>query len=492
MRFFYFLFLWSILTVSSGTAQTKLAASLFETYDSFREETITDRRFKHRQILALLEGLDTNLFNKQVVGQSVEGRDIYQIKVGEGSVTVLLWSQMHGNEPTATAALMDIFNFLSEPGSLTEVRDLLLQKLTIYVLPMLNPDGADRFERRNSFGIDINRDALRLQTPEGQILKNARDRLQPDWGFNLHDQGRYHSAGVSPHMASISFLAPAYNWEKDWNPVRTRAMQVIGVMNAVIQQYLPNKVGRYNDTFEPRAFGDNMQKWGTSTILIETGSLEGDREKQYLRKINYVAILSALQAIAADSYPSFGREDYEAIPFNRSYLHDLVIRDVLLPHMGQQYLVDLAFRHREMQNEARDAFYLVGGISDIGDLSTYYGYEEVDGSGCEIVLGKVVPDLMINAEDLHSVDVVTLLKDGYTAVQCHGDVAPAVAAHFPLNLIMQGASPLIRLGANPKFLLKKDGEIKYAVVNGFAYALDAQAEQLARWQEGIGQKSNRD
>ena len=49
---------------------------------------------------------------------------------------------------------------------------------------MLNPDGAERFQRRNAQSIDINRDALRLQTPEGRTLKAVRDRFQPRIGFN--------------------------------------------------------------------------------------------------------------------------------------------------------------------------------------------------------------------------------------------------------------------------------------------------------------------
>ncbi|GAH27551.1 unnamed protein product, partial [marine sediment metagenome] len=58
-----------------------------------------------------------------------------------------------------------------------------------------------------------------------------------------------------------------------------------------IQKYAPGQVGRYNDDFEPRAFGDNIQKWGTSTILIESGGFQNDTEKQEIRKLNYVSIL---------------------------------------------------------------------------------------------------------------------------------------------------------------------------------------------------------
>lgn len=60
---------------------------------------------------------------------------------------------------------------------------------------MLNPDGAELFVRRNAQQIDINRDAIYLQSPEARILKSVRDSLQPDFGFNLHDQHKYHAAG---------------------------------------------------------------------------------------------------------------------------------------------------------------------------------------------------------------------------------------------------------------------------------------------------------
>ena len=107
---------------------------------------------------------------------------------------MLLWSQMHGDEPTATAALFDIFEFLRRHRQDPTVRDIL-SSLTLYFVPMLNPDGAERFQRRNAQSIDINRDALRLQTPEGRTLKAVRDRFQPRIGFNLHNQAWRTSAG---------------------------------------------------------------------------------------------------------------------------------------------------------------------------------------------------------------------------------------------------------------------------------------------------------
>lgn len=50
-----------------------------------------------------------DLFRLETIGSSVEGRSINHLWFGRGPLHVLLWSQMHGDEPTATAALFDLF-----------------------------------------------------------------------------------------------------------------------------------------------------------------------------------------------------------------------------------------------------------------------------------------------------------------------------------------------------------------------------------------------
>ena len=46
------------------------------------------------------------------VGRSVEGRQIQLLTLGRGPRRVLLWSQMHGDEPSATPALLDLADYL--------------------------------------------------------------------------------------------------------------------------------------------------------------------------------------------------------------------------------------------------------------------------------------------------------------------------------------------------------------------------------------------
>ncbi len=56
---------------------------------------------------------------------------------------------MHGDEPTATAALFDIFNFFLAENHYPDFKRFLFDNTTIYFMPMVNPDGAELFQRRN-------------------------------------------------------------------------------------------------------------------------------------------------------------------------------------------------------------------------------------------------------------------------------------------------------------------------------------------------------
>jgi predicted deacylase len=112
---------------------------------------------------------------------------------------------MHGDEATATMALVDLVDYLRASPQDERVR-LWSERLTVLMLPMLNPDGAERFQRHDIAGIDVNRDARVLETPEAQTLKAVRDRWTPDYGFNLHDQNPRTRVGSSERLAAISLL----------------------------------------------------------------------------------------------------------------------------------------------------------------------------------------------------------------------------------------------------------------------------------------------
>ncbi len=470
----------SILCILSAFVygqEKDVTTNLYDTYEQYKETTIGKRRIKHVDIQPLIVKYTQNpKFIVQKVGESIEGRSLSLISIGTGEINVFLWSQMHGNEPTATQAIFDILNFLDSPDFAEEKKEIL-KHLTLHFLPMLNPDGAEVYQRRNALGVDINRDALRLQSPEGQTLKKVRDSLNADFGFNLHDQSTYYNAELTSKPATISYLATAYNYEKDMNDVRANAMKVIVYMNNIIQKYAPGQVGRYSDDFEPRAFGDNIAKWGTSLILIESGGYTNDIEKQEIRKLNYVSIISALYTIANGSYKEEPVEDYEKIPQNDKKLFDLKIENVTYELLGKNYILDLGIHRLEVDNETHDDFYYSSRIMDQGDLSTYYGYETLNAKGYKLKVGKVFPKSFISINDISKLDIMSLLKLGYAYLKVTDIPLEIVSTKVPLHLVspkFEQPKLYMEIGINPTFFLEKDGQLTHAVINGFLIDLDSE------------------
>ena len=210
-----YLIIFSCLGCQIHAQKSELTSQLVSQYEQYKEPSLNMRRIKHEDITPLIKTLkDKPGVAISQVGSSIDGRSLNLLSLGTGKTSIFLWSQMHGDESTATQAIFDILRFFTSPTA-NPTRDLLLKKLNLHFLPMLNPDGAALFTRRNTLGIDINRDALDLASPEGQTLKRVRDSLSANFGFNLHDQSRYYNTERTAKPATISYLAPAYNYEKD-------------------------------------------------------------------------------------------------------------------------------------------------------------------------------------------------------------------------------------------------------------------------------------
>ena len=283
--------------------------------------------------------------------------------------------------------------------------------------------------------------------------------------------------------ATLSFLAPAFNESKEMSEKRGDAMKIIALMNEVVQQYAPGQVGRYSDAFEPRAFGDNMQKWGTRTILIESGGHPGDREKQFIRKLNFIAILTALKAISDNSYKQVPVKKYWDIPRNDRKLFDLKIENLSFSYLGADYTVDLGVVHEEVENSEHTDFYYLGRIEDIGDLSTHFGYEVLDAGGLTFKAGETYPKIISDFEAFRELDIPQLLRHGYTTVPIDDLPGEIKFTHYPINIVdvrkiqipknNQMPKPPLGLGKNPNFILKRGDQVVYAVINGFIYRMNS-------------------
>jgi hypothetical protein len=336
-----------------------------------------------RRLMAVGE-VEPTRFVFERVGASLEGRSINMVTVGTGPTRVLLWSQMHGDEPTATAALFDLFHYIQAHHDDTAVKRLL-SSLTLFIVPMLNPDGAERFQRRNAQNIDLNRDALSLQSPEGRLLKELRDRLNPSVGFNLHNQSWATTVGDPPKPASISLLAVAYDTAQSENAGRRLTKKLCAVIRDAIEPLAPGQIGRYDEDFEVRAFGDNLTLWGTPVVLIETGAFPSTTPDPFLVRMNFVALLSALDALASGRVEKADPRRYESLPRNETKGFYILIKDatVVAGTGVKAFHADIGIsgvRRVGLVAGERQAF-MQTSINDLGDLRTHSGLRTIDAGG---------------------------------------------------------------------------------------------------------------
>jgi Zinc carboxypeptidase len=336
----------------------------------YKEGAIGHRYITNSHIEPLLKKLDSN-FVINTIGHSVNGLPIYGITIGSGVTKVLMWSQMHGNESTTTKALFDLFNSLSD-ARLSNI----LKYCTLFIIPILNPDGALAYTRLNANNIDLNRDAQRLTQPESVVLRKVFDDFQPNFCFNLHGQRTIFSAGNTNNPATISFLAPAQDMECMVTENRMIAMEVIVFMNNMLQEYIPNQVGRYDDAFNINCVGDTFQSENVPTILFEAGHYINDYNREITRKYLYMSLLKALTTIASKDNLRGNYSSYVNIPENHKLFSDIIIRNAKIVESQKERILDIAFQYDEILVDSNIKFQPK--IKDFGDLSKFYGHKTID------------------------------------------------------------------------------------------------------------------
>jgi len=420
----------------------------YNIYGKYRSAPENLMLMKHEHVIKELEVIKA--LNKTVqieqVGNSVENRSINLVSFGKGKTKILLWSQMHGNEPTATAALLAIYKYFAENIENPFVKKLY-ENLSIHSLVMLNPDGAERFQRRNAYDIDINRDAKKLQTPEGQILKKMQERIKPDFGFNLHNMGGRETVEGTDNILKIALMAPPFNKKNEDNPTRINAKKVTVHIKSILDKYINGHVARYKAGFMPRAFGDAMQFWGVSTILVETGSYTPD-DPIFLEKLNFVSLLSVFDIVANDKLEKVDHTKYDKIPLEGKTVFDLLIKNAMIingtkakPFKGD---VGINIDYR-LVNGKIDT---LGYIKDIGDLSIYKGKKIIDAENYVLTPGFI--GVLSNEKKSE------LLKKGFTTiVKNKENFEIANEKIVSINKIPELTSKLAR-----KFKLGKKGQIK--------------------------------
>lgn len=132
-------------------------------------------------------------------------------------LTIMIIGQQHGDEPIACDTVMGTIKRIAA-GDL----EYLLDDLNFIILPRVNPDGAQDFERTAPSGIDINEDHFLLRTLEAQLVNNIFSKYNPHIVIDLHeyicDIKSYKSvskSGVVPYFDVLMMHPTNPNFSKE-------------------------------------------------------------------------------------------------------------------------------------------------------------------------------------------------------------------------------------------------------------------------------------
>lgn len=348
--------------------------------------------------------LDTYKMNYEisVPGRSEMNRDIPMLKIGNGKEIVLAWSQMHGNESTTTKALFDFLKFVTQKHhSFQPQIEKFLSNYTFYIIPMLNPDGAQNYTRENANNVDLNRDAQNLSQIESQCLRNVFNEIKPSLCLNMHDQRSIYGLKTGK-PATISFLSPAADAERTITEPRKIAMQQIVKMTEFLQKYIPGQVGRYDDSFNAACVGDTFQKAGVPTILFEAGHCGQDYQREKTREYIFYSLLSLFNIIEEKS-GQIQFKEYFKIPENLKNYNDFILRNVMVPN--EKKAVSISIQYVETLKNKKIVFVPI--IDGIGELKDKVGHKEVNGNNGEILtnsqenltIGQLISKIIAKNDD---------------------------------------------------------------------------------------------
>jgi hypothetical protein len=120
-------------------------------------------------------------------GKTAQGRSLFLVHAAhraDAPFRILFYAQQHGDEVSGKDALLYLIRDIArDPAELPADVDL-------WVMPMVNPDGAEAGKRRNAAGADLNRDHVTLLQPETQALHRVARRIRPHLSVDAHEFGR--------------------------------------------------------------------------------------------------------------------------------------------------------------------------------------------------------------------------------------------------------------------------------------------------------------
>lgn len=274
-----------------------------------------------------IERTSDGLVSVESAGRSGEGRDLLYATVGHGPTTFWLHARIHGNELHSTEAVLQILDHLASGDPRAR---LIREKLTVIVIPMYNPDGAEANIRQSTTPnrIDLNRDWENFAQPESVAFWKLWRETAPDLALDLHHMGQAPVVDGTDDLNQFQVggrsIDPSRMTTEQWRTNRQMAMvsvdalekygvanvahyPLIDITNAVLSRMLMGGTAPAGET--PVA-----QTPTRGAIFYEVRSV-GQKSNGQLERLFTIPTLAVLTAAADGSLESYDFSGYADLPF---------------------------------------------------------------------------------------------------------------------------------------------------------------------------------
>ncbi len=312
----------------------------------------------------------------ELAGYSGDGWPIYVAKFGDadaGKTRILIESQIHGGEPLGTEALVYLIQNLAMSNN-PEILNIL-DKLTIWIIPRLNPDGAAhevngelRPRRQNHQtwtpgewglpddapapwyynriitppGYDINRDFSPdldfilssanadllpgrssdpgfFVTSEARAVRDIYKELQPDVFIDLHHRGSNTVSETDNSLCTLQVIAQVTEGTPEY-PLDPNVLALSKQINAYVYHLLNERgespfggITRYPDVELPGTALGSFTLNGSAIMLYEVRSA-AQKSNGMLIKQSVVGLLETFKGLADGSVYDVDPDLYDQIP----------------------------------------------------------------------------------------------------------------------------------------------------------------------------------
>jgi hypothetical protein len=205
------------------------------------------------------------LVRVSTIGHSAKyRRAILLVQLGVSGIKtakILVLCRQHGDEPSGTEGALALINKLAYRPDIAK----LLRFACLYIVPMVNPDGAEAGTRLNGEKADLNRDWGIFHQPETAAVRNVVRKLRPAFILDIHSWDMIdpfqqvclegpRGDGVSPKLL--------------WAVAELQARAAYGLSAISKQSVLATTYGQYSEpTLAHRYF---MKTDRIASLLFET------------------------------------------------------------------------------------------------------------------------------------------------------------------------------------------------------------------------------